>query len=472
MNPKSIIDYLTYLWPYRKTKWGLIVISIPIILSWTYFAIPKYFISFDIFFIYSISLLFLWFVILIIWFYLSGRFIPSKQPFTVIFCLKCSDAKSAQYIQNSMKVMISELDKLGLLQKLRIKQIGQDIINSNQQALAYREKFDIDLIIWGEIFFGSQDEKQVCDFKKLFFTYKIPPNLIRANISKLFQNDINIALVNRDWNIYEINSLPDTEKISAHLSEIILLILGLIYAQYSDFAEDSCVILESLFNLLEAKTKNDKILIDDVNKQIKISPTMLRKGRTLDLLLNLYKNMGMHFSENRNYAKGISYLEKCIQYEKKDIEVLSNAAIASFYLDNLDKAKLYTNQMNEVEKNHPIYILNRAFFGINEKNYSSALFFYKEILKRGRNIDKTIIIMVIAFLDERKAENRKEIAYDFAIGILNKFHLQKKEGDIELRRFLKAARKKEQYRELISFLENDIFKNKKKGKNKSKHAPV
>lgn len=442
------------------------VILIPIILLWTYYVLPKYFINHDEFYTYSFLFLVLWFLIFIVWLYHSGRIIPSKQPFTVIFCLKSSDAKSALYTQNSMKVLTSELDKLGLSKKIQIKQIGQDIIQNNKQALSYREKFDIDLIIWGEIFYGSKNEKQVCDFKDMLFTYKIPKNLILANISELFKNDINIALVNRDWNIYEINSLPDTEKISAHLSEIILFILGIIYAQYREFAEDSGVILESLFNLLEKKTKTEKILVDDINKKIQISPEMLRKGRILDLLINLHKNLGMYFVDNGNSEKGIYYLEKCILYETKDIDILSYAAVAAFYLNNIDNAKRYTNQINEIEKNNQIYILNCAFFGIYEKNYSRALFYYKEILKRGRDIDNAIIIKVIAFLDERKSSDPQEIAYDFAIGILNKYHFQEKEGDKELRQFVKKAKKKEQYREMICFIENDILIKRKKRKNK------
>jgi hypothetical protein len=153
-----------------------------------------------------------------------------------------------------------------------------------------------------------------------------------------------------------------------------------------------------------------------------------------------------------------------MRHGKNDIDILSTAALAAFYLNNMDNAKHYTDEINKIEKNHQIYILNRAFFGIYETNYPSALFFYKDILKRGRNVDRTIIIKVIAFLDERKLENTKEIAYDFAIGVLNKFYCQKKIGEKELRQFVKAAKKKEQYREMVSFVESEILPYRKKRK--------
>ncbi len=468
-NIKSVIDFFNYTWPIRKKKLGLAVFSIPLVLLWLYFIFPKYSANnYKEFLIYSTALLFSWILIFIFWLFHSGRIIKSKQPFTVIFCLKSSDVKATKYLQDSIKILKTELDKLGLLQKIQIKEIGQDIIINKEQALSYREKFDIGLIIWGEIFTGSENEKQVSKFKNIFFTYKIPENLARPSIYELFKNDVNIAIVNRDWNIYEINSLPDTEKISENLSEIILFLSGLIYAQYKDFAEDSGVILESLLKLLEVKTKDENILIADADQpiqQIQMSPGMFRKGRILFLLLNLYKNLGIDFVGNGEYTKGIEYLEKCIKYGGKDIDILSNAALASFYLNkNIDDAHMYTNQINEIEKNHQIYILNHAFFGIYKKNYSSALYFYKEIIKRGKNVDNAIIVGIIAFLDERKAENPKEIAYDFAIGILNKFHCQTKLGDKELQRFVKVAKKKDQYREIVSFIENENLLKKKRRK--------
>lgn len=463
MNPKNIIDYLRYLWPHRKTKRGLFAISLPIFSFWATYVLPEYSVNPHKFYTFSISLAVLWLITFIFWLFHSGRLIKSKQPFTVIFCLKASDAKATQYSQNSIKILRTELDKLGLLQKIKIKEIGSDIINNQEEAKSYREKFDVGLIIWGEIFTGSENGQQVCDFKKLFFTYEIPGSVKQANIYDIFKNDINIALVNRDWNIYEINSLPDTEKLSENLSEIILFISGLIYAQYFDFAEDSGLILESLFNLLEAKTKNEKIVIDDINKpaQIQMSPGMLRKGRILSLLLDLYKALGIIFVDNQNYSKGIHYLNKCIIRGRKDVDILSSAALASFYLKDLNNAHLYTDQINEVEKNHPIYILNHAFFGIYKKNYASALFFYKEIIKRDKDIDNAVIIRVIAFLDERKYEDPKELAYDFAIGILNKFHSQKRLGEKDLRQFVKEAKRKEQYKEMVLFIESENLLNKR-----------
>src|SRR3990170_1742944 len=94
------------------------------------------------------------------------------------------------------------------------------------------------------------------------------------------------------------------------------------------------------------------------------------------------------------------YLDKFRSYEKKDIPALASLALCTFYLKDIKAAKEYTEEISTVDKHNEIFILNRAFFGIFEKNYASALYFYKEIIKKGRSVNINIITKVIAFLDE------------------------------------------------------------------------
>lgn len=315
MNPKDIVDYLISFWPHRKTKWGLLVGLVLIISLWLKYLFPYYQTYEQLF--YTIT-----FISIIgfplFWFIHSGRIIlPTSTKYTIVFCLRAGDARSAKYIQNTLSILKTELDKLDLLGKFRFMTIGHDIIRKREEAHNYREKQNVDLIIWGEIFSGSKAEKEVCDFKSLFFTYRIPTHILKANLIDLFSMDINIALVHRDWNIYELNSLPDTERISGHLFEIIMFVIGVIYSQHKDFAENSISILENLFNILESQTKDEPIEINPTQKTLNLSPPMLRKGRVLAILLNVYKNLGLHLVESHNYHKGRFYLERFRNYEKK-----------------------------------------------------------------------------------------------------------------------------------------------------------
>lgn len=460
MNPKDIIDYLISFWPHRKTKWGLFVGLILIIFLWSKYVLPYYQAHEQLFYVITLLSFIGPFSF---WLFYSGRIILPSSKYTVAFCLKEQDAKSAKHIQNTLSILNTELDKLGLLGEFRFITIGHDIIKKREEAHNYRKKQNIDLIIWGEIFSGSKAEKEVCDFKSLFFTYRIPAPILKANLTDLFSTDVNIALVNRDWNIYEVNRLPDTEKISGHLSEMILFIIGIIYAQYREFAEKSVVILENLFRLLESQTKGEHIRIDSTKNTLNLSPQMLRKGRVFAILLSVYKNLGLHLVSSRDYYKGRFYLEKFRAYEKKnDIAVLSSLALSAFYLKDMPAARIYTDEI--VDKTNQIYLFNRAFFGIFDKNYASALDYYNELLKIKQDVTGDIVTKVISFLDERKSEHPNELAYDFAIGFINYYFCQKDIGRSELRKFVKLAKKRPEYHTMVCFVKNNIFPKDKRKK--------
>lgn len=206
------------------------------------------------------------------WLYHSGRMIFGAKEFTVVFCLNAKDSKNVIHIKNTISFLRRELDSLRLLEKFKVIFAGEDVITNLKKAYTYRRSKNVDLIIWGEILSGTEEEKEVCDFKGLFFTYKIPNNVVEANLTDIFKADINIAIIKRDWNIYAINSLPDTEKISAHLSEMIMFVLGLIYCQNAEYAGDSIVILESLFNRLDKQSKGDQIIVDYEKNSYKRHP--------------------------------------------------------------------------------------------------------------------------------------------------------------------------------------------------------
>lgn len=143
--------------------------------------------------------------------------------------------------------------------------------------------------------------------------------------------------------------------------------------------------------------------------------------------------------------------------------MLASLALCAFYLDKEDikAAKEYTKEISTVDKHNEIFILNRAFFGIFEKNYASALYFYKEIIKKGRSVNLKTITDVITFLDERKSEDPNEFAYYFAIGLLNYRFWQEQMGIKELRKFVKLAKNKAEYREMINYAEDEILTRKK-----------
>lgn len=464
---KETVEYLQFFWQHRKTKWGLMVGCLPILGIWIKFICPFFETDKYLFYSLTFALSLLSIVVFFYWVISSGRIVISTKSFTVAFCIKSKNPKGNNYVENTISHIKIELDKIGILEKIRFISLGNDVLSNKKEAHCYSEKNELDLVIWGEVFCGNNGESEACDFRHLFYTYKIPHKIIENKLIEIFKTDVNISLVSRDWNIYEINSNPDTEKISCNLTEIIFFILGIIYLQEREYAEDSIVILESLFKKLESKTREESFQVDQNAKTMSMSADMFRKGRVLAILTNVYKNIGNDFVQKNNFKKGYYYLEKYIFYQKPDVNVLSALALCMFNLGDVKKAIKFTDDIHKIDKSNPIYLFNKGFFGIYEKNYASSLYFYKELSKHKAIKDYSIITKVIAFLDNMKSTNRNEFAYDFAIGFVNVLFCQQKLGIVELRKFIKAAKKKQEYAEMVSYAQ-EIIGSKKKIKSRRK----
>ncbi len=338
------------------------------------------------------------------------------------------------------------------MQHINLKRIGQDIIKTKEDAHDYREKYDIDLIIWGEVLSGSKEKQGVCDFKKIFFTCKSPSPKTHANLAELFKNNVNIALVKRDWNIYEINNITDIEKISENFNEIIMFILGIIYCHHHDYIEDSAKILESLFDILEKQTSGEQIKVDEKKKTLEMSASTLRKGHLLPILCDIYKKLGGICGRKGDHKKAFFYLRKFMDHKTNDTAVLSSLAFCSYHLGNLIDAEKYTDEIKQVDKHYKVYFFNKAFFSILKGKYKGALSLYKKAIKGKGIISSSVTIQVIDFLDQRKAENPQELAYDFAIGFINYRLSDKKVGINELRKFTRKAKGETKYSEMVDYV--------------------
>ncbi len=453
------IEYLKLLWSDQwKTKYGLAVTSILLVsvLYGVAFATIKLLKVHD-----NSALILLCattiplFLNLIVWCFCSGRVPIANSKFNVVFCLTGKDLKddgmSDRYIQNAISIVAAELDKLGLSRKIKLKTIGQDIIKTKNGAEDYLIKHGIDLIVWGQVLYGSKEEQDVCDFTKISFTYKSPSRKTNANLAELFDNNVKIALAKRDWNIYEINSITDIEKISENFNEIIMFILGIIYCHHHDYIEDSARILESLFNILKKQTSGEKIKVDEKKKTLEMSASTLRKGHLLPILCDIYKKLGGICGRKGDYRKSFFYLKKFMDHKTNDIGVLCSLAFCSYHLGNLIEAEKYTDEIKQIDKHYKVYFFNKAFFSILKGKYRGALSLYKKAIKGKGLINSSVTIQVIDFLDQRKTENPQELAYDFAIGFIN-YHLSdKKTGISELRRFTRKAKGETKYSEMVNY---------------------
>lgn len=465
---KDIIEVLRFLWLRRKTKAGLLATYLIIAVLWFLYVYTPYHTNQNLFVPYTGGTAILMFGIYLLWLINSARMVVPRDKFTIAFALREKDHRGTSYLQDALSQLERQLDILKLLPKFRILRAGSDVIRNMRDALRYREKHDLDLVIWGDIYTGKKDGKEMCDINELFFTIKVPGAVVAQNYAHLFTEDVNIALINRDWNVYEMNSIPDVEKISGHLAEIIMFIVGLTYCVAAEEMEDSIAILENLLRLLEAKTKGEAIVTLPEKSEVKMSIPMLRKGRVQAIVLQAYKKMGIYHLRRREYSKAHFYFEKYSAYERRDSDVLGALSLCAFHRGDIEGAKGYTEKICGIDKNNIVYLVNSAFFYILEGKYDTVLVLYKRFL-RSKSVGKeAVATQVIAFLDQRKTENTEELAYDFGIGFLNCHFCNSTHGEAELKEFLEKAKDKKEYAAMVSYTIQQLFPEQAVNKSKKK----
>ena len=86
---------------------------------------------------------------------------------------------------------------------------------------------------------------------------------------------------------------------------------------------------------------------------------------------------------------------------------------------------------------------------------------YKYLLPFLPRNERKIFYEIFSFLDERKLVYPKELAYDFAIGILEFYFCQEQMGSRELRNFIKQAKNRVEYCEMVRFVNKTVFYEKR-----------
>ena len=100
-------------------------------------------------------------------------------------------------------------------------------------------------------------------------------------------------------------------------------------------------------------------------------------------------------------------------------------AFCHYLLNNLDKAKFYTEELNKIKPNTPPYFLNKAFFSILENNHQNIIEYYDNL--KNKKLEPDFINDIILFLKNQK-KIISNIGLDYGISILTYNFIDKTEG--------------------------------------------
>lgn len=386
---------------------------------------------------------------ILFWLIKSGRFIFPTSRYSIVFCIKMDENSANQYKKMFYKLQ-NELDILNLTKSVKLTDISSDIINNTKQAVRYRESQNIDLIIWGSALSETRNGKSIINFN-LKYTFRINKKLKEK--LKLFISDLLLVVGTRDWTVNLDNTLYEEIRVVNNFIEACIFIAGIHFL--TDYKLDDAI---KLLNTLKLKMNNVQ---DDRFKRF-------IQGRINFLIVETYLLLGRIEIENENFRQAKHCYLELDKYHINKFKIYIHLAKLEYLLGNLDKAKQYTEKASNINMNHPVIYLNTAFFRILEKEYDRALYWYKRFFKLG-TIDVDVPSL-IEFLNDRYYENKEELAYMFAMGIINYRFFDRKKGFSDLSSFVRRARDKQQYFSMKEYAEElkERYK-QKEGKSRTAH---
>ncbi len=441
----NIVEFLRYVLPRRKTKsgfFGILTIGavlIRIIASSYSLPLP-----------YEISCYlvfgFIWYFI---WLFLSGRRAIPSDKIVIAIALRSANYKSQRIIDSTISRIKERLDAIGLLKSIKIVVIGNDIFSTIEQAERYIIKRKYFLVIHGTVYAGNRNNLYIYDMRNFFFSYVTYSAINESSQFNVGKNDIEMMLTNREWIISESNDILDIEKVSQELLDSSLSIISITLAYSLQYCEIAIKLITYLLREYEGSIPKGKrkIEISKDRKKLRMPLNLLKSGRLRAILVEIYLGLVRYNVEEEEYSKALGFAKGGLSVGADPIRCYPGMAMAEFYLGNMDLAKEYTDKINEIAPNNPIYLVNKAFFAIAEKDYACAVAFYNQ-LRKTYSENGDMIFEVITFLSERYSEDSDEIGYRYGEGILTYNYVSKQDGREILLDFLGQASGREEYKDM------------------------
>ncbi len=390
------------------------------------------------------------------WWIWSGRSNLFCKKKLVVFCIARSNARLHDYYTQSLDLVKSFIADCGLSAQIEIKDIGSDIIVSDESASQYIRKNKALVVLHGTLFLDRDDGNFIHHYR-FRVTWKTPPN-IAARIQQLVAADGTLFCSNRNWDIREIDSKQDQEKVAGAFSEIILFLVAVSQLTVRNGAEQTINILLRLRNLLN--TRNAGISVTFTTGE-KVSPqglSLLRQGRVNALLQDLYLDHAVLRIGERNFddARALLQAASVIPNSKeKQIGILVPLAYCLYHLSDISSAKQVSSQIIELDPKNPNAYVNLGFLEIVNKDYAKAAVYYKKFIFGSYDCPH-LVTQVVEFLGERIIEMPQESALKFASGAVNFAYLDESKGRSELEEFIADTKGTSHYQPLSALAENLI----------------
>lgn len=325
---------------------------------------------------------------------------PLQQ--TITFSIKHNEKlNSGIYYEEIKKVFLNNLKKYKLEKSISHKDFSDIFLfNDTKQAQEFRNKKNLDLILWGE--FSNDHLKRNGELEseiKLNFTYGYRYDVNnKVKIEQDIQRRVNeIGKIKNHWKIREDDSLEDVGKVADGMFTIALFTLGLSLTNQLRF-EEAEIIFDKLSTYLN--DRNDPMVS-------RLKEYLVTCNRFLLRIILSEKNIGWR------QANKIS--KKIIEILPEDKFGLISVAISYYKIGDLDNSEVVTSKLIKAYPRSGAARINLAFMHILKGNYDRALRNYNRLFNNSEIDFETL--EVVDFLN-REFERTKEPALRYASGVI------------------------------------------------------
>ena len=326
---------------------------------------------------------------------------------------------SGNYFDQIKKNLLNIIDETGLSSDIKINDLSNiQQFKDTEEAEAFRNKKNIDLIIWG----GFSNDVLKIDGKSineinLKFTFGCPSDKDKK-IGSMVLLDINSKLALRNyWKIIDDNSMRDIKIVSNNIFDISTYILGLTLKLYG-YIGKSINLFEHLYNNLNLRKDNFKD---------QIIPHLLNCYEIMVFEAGIYK---------KNYPVGKKFCRKILNFKENDFFALSSLALFQYKTGEKLEAEKNVELLLELYPRDPLTELDVAFFRIIQKNYSNAFKHYSRLVQFDNinfNFQEAIEFLDIEY------KQLKDPALLYGSGIISEYFGDKKIAKDDLKKFIKKA---------------------------------
>ena len=328
---------------------------------------------------------------------------------------------SGNYYEEIRRNLISSINDNGLAKLIKIIDFS-DIykFNNASEAGIFRNKKNIDLIIWGHFTGDSlKSDGESISKLNLNFTYGYLDSQNGAIGALLFKDISSRLAIKNYWEIIERDSYEDVQIVSNNIFDLSIYIIALTLKIYGNITK-SLKLFEQLYDSLTRKSDN-------------FSDALV--PHLLDCYYLLTEEFGVY---RKKYEVGKKYCEKILKFNNKDFFALSSLAKIQYLLGEKLNAEKTIKKLSQLYPRNPITEADIAFIGILNGNYSNAFRHYENLSKYSDvNFNSQD---VVEFLNDQY-QIHKEPGLLYGCGIISFYFGDKTLAKRDFNRFFSKANK-------------------------------